>query len=213
MDWKAVYGDFSDLPKSEQHSLFQAIKDTLFPEPKEDIANMVGEIREVRFSSGLACVHCGSVNNKRNGKYRSRQRYICKGCGKSFNDMTANPDFRNHYPHKWLKYFQMMVDGVTLPKIAEELEIHVSTALYWRYKILIALRSIGFSTLKGIIESDETYFLESDKARNPSRIVNLANVASAKSKSAWLSLMTETETFCQKLLDVDAPLPMKSTKH
>jgi transposase-like protein len=165
MDWKAVYGDFSDLPKSEQHSLFQAIKDTLFPEPKEDIANMVGEIREVRFSSGLACVHCGSVNNKRNGKYRSRQRYICKGCGKSFNDMTANPDFRNHYPHKWLKYFQMMVDGVTLPKIAEELEIHVSTALYWRYKILIALRSIGFSTLKGIIESDETYFLESDKGK------------------------------------------------
>ncbi|SDG46009.1 ISXO2-like transposase domain-containing protein [Paenibacillus sp. cl6col] len=122
MDWKAVYGNFSDLPKSEQHSLFQAIKDTLFPEPKEDIANMVGEIREVRFSNGLACVHCGSVNNKRNGKYRSRQRYICKGCGKSFNDMTESPISGTHYPHKWLKYFQMMVDGVTLPKIAEELE-------------------------------------------------------------------------------------------
>lgn len=126
MDWKAVYGDFSDLPKSEQHSLFQAIKDTLFPEPKEDIANMVGEIREVRFSSGLACVHCGSVNIKRNDKYRSRQRYICKDCGKSFNDMTASPISGAHHPHKWLKYFQMMVDGVTLPKIAEELEIHVS---------------------------------------------------------------------------------------
>lgn len=39
MDWKAVYGDFSDLPKSEQHSLFQAIKVTLFPEPKEDNAS------------------------------------------------------------------------------------------------------------------------------------------------------------------------------
>jgi transposase-like protein len=100
MDWKNVYEDFYDLPKSEQLRLFQAIKDTLFPEPKEDIAKIVGEIREVRFSGGLACVHCGSVNIKRNGKYRSRQRYLCKECGKSFNDMTASPISGTHYPHK-----------------------------------------------------------------------------------------------------------------
>jgi transposase-like protein len=165
MDWKNVYEDFYDLPKSEQLRLFQAIKDTLFPEPKEDIAKIVGEIREVRFSGGLACVHCGSVNIKRNGKYRSRQRYLCKECGKSFNDMTASPISGTHYPHKWLKYFQMMIEGVTLPKIAEELQIHISTAFYWRHKILNALRSLGFTTLKGIIESDETYFLESDKGK------------------------------------------------
>lgn len=59
----------------------------------------------------------------------------------------------------------MMIDGMTLPKIAEELEIHTSTAFYWRHKILNALRSLGFSTLKGIIESDETYFLESEKGK------------------------------------------------
>jgi hypothetical protein len=29
---------FSDLPKAEQHRLFQAVQDTLFPEPKADIA-------------------------------------------------------------------------------------------------------------------------------------------------------------------------------
>ncbi|QMV44023.1 hypothetical protein FPL14_24745 [Cohnella cholangitidis] len=61
MDWRSVYGDFSDLPKPEQLRLFQAIQETLFPEPKEDIANMVGDIQEVRFSGGLACVHCGSI--------------------------------------------------------------------------------------------------------------------------------------------------------
>lgn len=165
MDWRSVYGDFSDLPKAEQHRLFQAIQDTLFPEPKEDIANMVDDIREVRFSNGLACVHCGSACIKRNGKYRSRQRYLCKDCGISFNDMTASPLSGTHYPHKWLKYFQLMVDGITLPKIAEQLDIHVSTAFYWRHKILNALRSLGFTTLHGIIESDETYFLESDKGK------------------------------------------------
>lgn len=165
MDWKKVYEKFDDLPKAEQFQLFKAIQDRLFPESREDIANMINDIREVRFSSGLACVHCGSVKVKRNGKYRSRQRYLCGDCGKSFNDMTASPISGTHHPHKWLKYFQMMVEGISLPKIAEELDIHISTAFYWRHKILNALRSLGFPTLKGIIESDETYFLESDKGK------------------------------------------------
>jgi hypothetical protein len=40
----------------------------------------------------------------------------------------------------------MMIEGVTLPKIAEELQIHISTAFYWRHKILNTLRSLGFTT-------------------------------------------------------------------
>lgn len=165
MEWTQLYENFSDMPQSEQMLLFQAIKDTLFPEPKDDISKMIENIREVRFSNGLACIHCGSLSLKRNGKYRSRQRYLCKDCGKTFNDMTASPISGTHYPHKWFRYFQMMVDGLSLPKIAIELEIHVSTAFYWRHKILNALRSIGHNSLQGIVESDETYFLESDKGK------------------------------------------------
>lgn len=55
-------------------------------------------IRETRFNEGLGCVHCGSVKVKRNGKYRSRQRYLCRDCGKSFNDLTNTPIY-----HKRLK--------------------------------------------------------------------------------------------------------------
>ncbi len=91
VEWTQLYENFSDMPQSEQMMLFQAIKDTLFPEPKDDISKMVENIREVRFSNGLACIHCGSLSLKRNGKYRSRQRYLCKDCGKTFNDITASP--------------------------------------------------------------------------------------------------------------------------
>jgi hypothetical protein len=59
--WEKLYEFFDELPKSEQLQLFQAMQTTLFPESKEDIAAMVSDIREVRFSSGHACVHCGSV--------------------------------------------------------------------------------------------------------------------------------------------------------
>ncbi len=163
--WQHVYRDFSDLSKREQLNLFKAIKEDLYPEEEPSIGNLLKDIRETRFSGGLACLHCGSVAVKRNGKYRSRQRYLCKDCGKSFNDMTNTPLPGTKHPDKWLKYFEMMVEGYTLPKIAEKLDIHVSTAFYWWNKILNAIRSLGNQDLKGVVESDETFFLESEKGK------------------------------------------------
>lgn len=58
-----------------------------------------------------------------------------------------------------------MAEGYTLPKIAQRLGIHISTAFYWRHKILNALSSLGFNPLDGIVESDETFFRESLKGR------------------------------------------------
>ena len=48
-----------------------------------------------------------------------------------------------------------MVEGYALPKIAKHLNIHISTAFYWKHKILYSLGSLGFNQLQGIVESDE----------------------------------------------------------
>ena len=90
---------------------FRVFKEDLFPDSTTNISNKIVGIREKRFSNGLACVHCGSMSVKRNGTYKARQRYLCKDCGKSFNDMTASPLSGTKYPHKWLKYIEMMVGG------------------------------------------------------------------------------------------------------
>lgn len=164
--WLDIYEEFSELSKSEQIALFEAMKQDLFPDEPDKITKLLKSIRESRFSAGLACVHCGSKEVKRNGKYRSRQRYLCKDCGKSFNDMTNTPFSGSRYPEKWVKYIELMVDGFTLPKIAERLDIHISTAFYWRHKILNALGTLGFNQLEGIVESDETFFRESFKGRD-----------------------------------------------
>ncbi|MCL6442270.1 MAG: IS1595 family transposase [Alicyclobacillus sp.] len=167
MGWKDLYEDFDELSQGEKLALFEAIKDTLFPEPRLKLDKVAEEVRDSRFSTGLACVHCGSKAVKRNGTYRSRQRYLCKDCGKSFNDITASPLAGTRYPDKWLKFIEYMLDGLTLPKIAKLLHIHVSTAFFWRHKVLFALRSLGHDALNGIVESDETFFLESHKGRKP----------------------------------------------
>lgn len=80
--------------------------------------------------------------------------------------MTNTPFSGSRYPEKWVKYIEMMVEGYTLPKIAERLKIHLSTAFYWRHKILNALGNNGFNQLQGIVESDETFFRESMKGRD-----------------------------------------------
>ena len=163
--WLDMYEQFSDLTKDEQIKLFFAMKEDLFPDSTTNISNKIVDIREKRFSNGLACVHCGSMSVKRNGTYKARQRYLCKDCGKSFNDMTASPLSGTKYPHKWIKYIEMMVAGRSLRAIAKELKIHLSTAFYWRHKVLFALQSLGHQKLLGIVESDETFFLESDKGK------------------------------------------------
>jgi transposase-like protein len=61
------------------------------------LRNYLKSIRESRFSSGLGCLHCG----------------------KSFNDMTNTSFSGSRYPEKWVKYIELMVEGYTLPKIAE----------------------------------------------------------------------------------------------
>jgi transposase-like protein len=70
--------------------------------------------------------------------------------------MTNTPIGGTHKPHLWLQYIELMVEGYTLSKIVKRLNIHLSTAFYWRHKVLNAVRSIGDSVLQGVIESDET---------------------------------------------------------
>ena len=52
-------------------ALFDALKQDLFPEEPDKITKLLITIREARFASGMACVHCGSTSIKRNGKYRT----------------------------------------------------------------------------------------------------------------------------------------------
>lgn len=65
--WKDVYEEFSELTKSEQMALFNAMKQDLFPDDPDKINKQLKGIREARFASGLGCIYCGSTSVKRNG--------------------------------------------------------------------------------------------------------------------------------------------------
>lgn len=71
--WKDVYvyTDFMDLPKEEQQTLFNRLKEDFLSDEDTDMSGAYISIREMRFNEGLGCVHCGSIQVKRNGEYRN----------------------------------------------------------------------------------------------------------------------------------------------
>ena len=133
-------------------------------------SDLLSSIQEARFADGLFCPKCGCTTNiVRNGKYKDKQRFLCRNCKSTF---TCTKDTILHRTHKpleiWKTYLECMASGLTIRKIAKICNISVPTAFYWRHKILDGLRSKmdkDSNKLSGVIESDETYFQVSYKGQ------------------------------------------------
>ena len=163
---EAFQAIFPSLPFDERQKFYALVRNALYPNDALPYATVVQELRDARFTEGIFCPHCKSPRYKRNGKARGRQRYLCKDCGKSYGDTSISLLTKTHYPEKWLPYLECMAQGLSLRKTAEQLQIHVSTAFFWRHKILLALMREPMDGLTGIVESDELYILESLKGKN-----------------------------------------------
>jgi transposase-like protein/IS1 family transposase len=135
----------------------------------------IDEIQEQKHKDGLICPHCKNHAVVRFGKYViktragevKRQRYRCKSCHQTFNDLTNTPLQRTRRPHLWVRFIECMVDGFSLRKCAQLLHDEVThvTLFYWRHKILAGLKQIPTDAFQGIVEMDETYFLYSEKGK------------------------------------------------
>ena len=116
----------------------------------------------------LVCPHCNSKYIVKNGKNKDKQRYKCKSCRKSFILETNTPIY---YSKKdisiWIQYLECLLGQNSLKDCAEKCKISVSTAFFWRHRILDAIREItNKQVLKDKIQCDETYFNESFKGNH-----------------------------------------------
>jgi len=158
-----ILDEINELSRYEKTAIFNALKDNLYPS-SQAIGQVVEELRETKFSSGLVCPHCNDNFVVKNGKFNGRQRYLCRSCKHTFNDFTNTPMQRTQMPEKWLQYLELMFKGFSLRAAAVEIGgvTHV-TLFYWRHKILNALKHLDVDSFEGITEMDETYFLYSEK--------------------------------------------------
>jgi transposase-like protein len=99
------------------------------------------EVSELKYKDELTCSYCHSNNAARFGKNnvkmgsgtfeRQRKRNF-KDCGKTFTDVTNTPLHGIHLSDKWVEFVQCMIEGYSLRKSSELLEVHYTTLFYWR---------------------------------------------------------------------------------
>ncbi len=109
------------------------------------------------------CPHCSGKTVVRNGTSDGLQRFKCRGCEKTFNALTGTPLARLRMKGKWVAQAEAMRDGLTLKEAAERVNVSHPTAFRWRHRFLALPKTVKAGVLAGIVETDETYFLESHK--------------------------------------------------
>lgn len=109
------------------------------------------------------CPHCQSEAFNRFGFQAEIQRYRCKSCHRTFNELTGTPLARLRKKEEWIEYAQSLVEAQTVRKAAEVCGVHKNTSFLWRHRFLTFLKDITPETLTGIVEFHETYFKYSEK--------------------------------------------------
>ena len=110
-----------------------------------------------------SCPHCHSQKLHKWGMRSNLQRYRCKECHKTFNILTDTPLARLRHKEVWIDYTQDLIDGVSLRKSADHCGVNKNTTFRWRHRMLNNAKKPDSEHLSGIVEFDETYFLDSHK--------------------------------------------------
>lgn len=155
--------DFSEYFKSLEIVARQEIVNELMlmiSSPTDDSISMLSTVNNKR---AACCPNCDGNDIRANGKYKRVQRYYCKDCKKYFRDTTGKVLFGLKKPELFSKYLYHMLMGYSIKKCADQTKICIQTSFDWRHKVLSAFEQACPAGFEGIAESDDIFFLESDK--------------------------------------------------
>jgi len=149
---------FKDSSLEEQQTIIDNLLVLMQTNLNENLIDQVPQDKHQ-----INCPHCNSNDIQANGKNKGIQRYRCKSCLKYFSETTGTPLAWLKKRNKWSLYLHCMLKGYSLRKCAEEVGIGLQTSFDWRHKILSAFKTVSPERFTSILESDEIFFLESEK--------------------------------------------------
>lgn len=114
-----------------------------------------------------ACPHCQAAGEQLRpwGYSHGLARMRCHACGKTSNALTGTPLAHLRKREQWLRYGQALIEGASVRQAAQCCGIDKNTAFLWRHRFLEAAASHRPAHEGGIVEADETFFLESFKGQ------------------------------------------------
>ena len=120
----------------------------------------------IAISNPETCPHCSSPHYQKWGIRSNLQRYHCNSCNKTFNALTGTPLARLRYKDKWIDFTTDIIESKSIRESAKHCGVNKSTTFRWRHRMLNNTKSLIPEHLHGIVEFDETYFLESEKGNH-----------------------------------------------
>ena len=114
-----------------------------------------------------ACPHCAAAADQLApwGWSRGLRRYRCHSCGHTCSALTHTPLARLRKADCWRDYGTALIEGMTVRQAARHCGISKNTAFLWRHRFLQATAQHRAQRESGIVEVDETFFLESFKGQ------------------------------------------------
>jgi transposase-like protein len=152
---------------------------------ERDSTTSVADLGQCRVDS-VGCPHCDNRDVVRWGQASDLPRYRCKTCLRTFNALTKTPLAKLRMKDKWGAQAEAMIEGVSLAQAARRCGVHPTTAFRWRHRFLAALSGDKPKALRGIVEGDETFILESFKG-NRSGLPRKSRKRGGKSAKRGLS--------------------------
>lgn len=124
---------------------------------------VVCDLVEKRIEDNPFCPHCHGENFVKHGIRNDLTRYICKDCGRTFNALTGTPMAKLRKKELWLKYSKCLLESTTIRAAAAIVNVDKVTSFNWRHHMLATSQKSEVQVLSGVVEADETFFLESMK--------------------------------------------------
>lgn len=116
-----------------------------------------------QFKAERRCPACASPHWHRHGQANGLQRYRCRACRRTFNDLSGTPLARLRLRDKWIDYLGALLDSLPVRAAARRVGVHRNTAFRWRHRFLTRVKQDRPRRLHGILEADEMFLLESQK--------------------------------------------------
>lgn len=114
--------------------------------------------RSLRVVSQPACVRCGCTDIKRNGKFRKKQRWLCRGCGRTFSGRSGTILLSSKLPTRKLnRMISLILDGVLVRQVADQAGVSRRTVMLWKRKLQMLPKSQEETRLSGTVHIDYTY--------------------------------------------------------
>lgn len=151
--WLAQLGQLTSRQRSTLH------KTLLAPEPSSNLNDALPALRQ--------CPHCQAQASHLApwGWSRGLRRYRCRACLHTCNALTGSGLARLRKADHWSDYSEALIEGLTVRRAAKACGISKNTAFRWRHRFLTLTASHVARHESGIIEADETFFLESFKGQ------------------------------------------------